>query len=349
MKRKLVFVGPMHYGQLAMGGDTMKNQLFLQRFNEVYDEVIIVDTFDWKRKPLVLMRLIITLLRYRDLPIVLSVNPHSADILIRFIHILKLDSNTVYWVVGGSFHTMIKEGRFNINHYKKLKAILVQGQSMVDSLCECGLTNAIYIPNSKVINCVVSKSKKNDEITHFVFLSRIEESKGCKYIFESIDRLNSSGFKGRFDVSFYGMMSKDKMFSEYFENAIAEHNETRYGGLLNLRDDKNYDLLGQYDVMLFPTFWYGEGFPGVIIDAYIASLPIIATDWNLNKDVVRDGETGWIIPIKDTDALAERMIYAIEHPNLLSKMSENSGKLAFQYDSRKVLSEEKLRQIGILS
>lgn len=345
---KLIFIGPILKCQLAQGGDTMKNQLFLQRFSQVYDKVIAIDTFGWKKRPWVFVQLVWTLLAHRKTPVVISANPGSADVLIKFVHVIGLDKNVVYWVVGGSFHEMIAEGRFGKDHYKKLKAILVQGQSMADSLRKNGLTHARYVPNSKVINRLATKNPKTDNKTHFVFLSRVEESKGCKLIFESIDALNEQGYKDRFDVMFYGKMSEDTEFANYFNKTVAEHEETQYGGLLNLRDEKNYDVLAGYDVMLFPTFWHGEGFPGIVIDAYIASLPIIATDWNLNKDVVKEGETGWIIPIHDVNVLAERMKYAIEHPEVVAEMSANSGKLALQYDSRKVLSEENLKKIGIL-
>ena len=348
MKNKLIFIGPILQGQLAQGGDTMKNQLFLQRFSQVYDCVIAIDTFGWKKRPWVFGQLVWTLLTHRNTPVVISANPGSADTLIKFIHAIRLDKNVVYWVVGGSFHDMIADGRFSKNHYRNLKAILVQGQSMADSLCKNGLYNARYVPNSKIINRLATKNPKTDNITHFVFLSRIEESKGCKLIFESVDELNNQGYKGRFDVMFYGKMSEDAEFANYFEKTISEHDEIKYGGLLNLRDEKNYDVLAQYDVMIFPTFWHGEGFPGIVIDAYIASLPIIATDWNLNKDVIKEGETGWIIPIHDVQALTERMKHAIEHPEIVAEMSANSGKLALQYDSRKVLSEEHLKEIGIL-
>lgn len=346
--RKIIFIGPVLQGGVAKGGDTMKNQLFLERFNQVYDEVIIVDTFDWKKHPWLFVRLGWVLLVNRDVPIVVSANPGSADILLEFIHILGLDSNTFYWVVGGSFHKMIEDGRFKIKHYRGIKAILVQGQAMVDSLHKNGLMNAKYVPNSKLINHIPIKCPKTDDVTHFVFLSRIEESKGCKVIFQSIDALNAMGYDGRFDVMFYGKLSDDASFADYFRNSVAKHIEVRYGGMLNLREESNYDILAQYDVMLFPTFWHGEGFPGIVIDAYIASLPIIATDWNLNKDVIKDGETGWIISVHDTIALTERMKYAIDHPDVLADMSLNCGKMALQYDSRKVLSEENLKSIGLL-
>lgn len=348
MKNKLVFIGPIHLGEIPIAGDSMKNQLFLDRFVQVYNKVYAVDTVGWKRKPWNLLKLAFDILMHPTAKVIISANPGSADKLIRIIRQLHLHNDVFYWVIGGSFHTMIKEGRFKATTYSFLKGIFVQGQSMVDALKELSLNNAVYVPNSKLISHYGVKEEKYDGKTHFVFLSRIEEYKGCTDIIECIDTLNKQGYNGKFDVTFYGNPSSNPAYTTKFSEMIKAHDEARYKGLLNLRDVKNYDELAKYDVMLFPTYWHGEGFPGIVIDAYISSLPIIASDWNLNKDVIEDGVTGWIIPVHDTTALAERMKYVIDHPDVVKAFSQRCRERAGMYDSRHVLSEERLKKLGVL-
>lgn len=346
--KRLIFIGPMGLGTIPKGGDVMKNQVFLDRFVQVFDRVITIDTLNWKKRPWVMFRLLLVLFFHRKAKVIISANPGSADSLIRFINKMHLP-NCFYWVVGGSFHKMIKEKRFSANTYKFLKGIFVQGQSMVNSLKENGLNNAIFVPNSKIIDHYGEKHPKQDNKIHFVFLSRVEEYKGCSDIINSVDALNQSGYQGKFDVIFYGRESEDASYAKEFQAMVDARQDIEYKGLLNLRDSKNYDELARYDVMLFPTYWHGEGFPGIVIDAYIASLPIIASDWNLNKDVIEDGVTGWIIPSHDTEALIERMKYVIDHPEEVQKMSVVCRERAAQYDSRIVLSEENLKKLGVLS
>ena len=348
-KNKLIFIGPMGLGTVPKGGDVMKNQLFLDRFVQVFDKVISVDTMNWKKRPWVMFKLFFVLLFNRKSKVIISANSGSANILISFIKKMRLPNDCFYWVVGGSFHDMIKEGRFSASTYVYLKRIFVQGQSMVDSLKECGLNNAVYVPNSKLIDHYGAKQPKQDNKIHFVFLSRVEEYKGCTDIIRSADALNQSGYQDKFDVVFYGRESEDLSYAKKFQSMVNARQNVEYKGLLNLRDTKNYDELAQYDVMLFPTYWYGEGFPGIVIDAYIASLPIIASDWNLNKDVIEDGVTGWIIPSHNTEALIERMKYVIDHLAEVQKMSAICRERAAQYDSRVVLSEENLVKLGILN
>ena len=346
---KLVFIGPMNLGKVPTAGDSVKNQLFLDRFLQVFDKVYTIDTADWRKKPLILFKLIGVILLHPKAKVIISANPGSADKLIRIVRQLGFHNDFFYWVVGGSFHTMIREGRFSVMNYSFLKGIFVQGQSMVNSLRDNGLNNAVYVPNSKMINHYGKKELNKDRKTHFVFLSRIEEYKGCTDIINAVDILNQSGYAGKFDLVFYGRMSEDVLYAKLFNGMVSEREDVEYRGLLNLRETKNYDELAKYDVMLFPTYWHGEGFPGIVIDAFISSMPIIASDWNLNKEVIEEGRTGWIIPPHDVDALAERMKYVINNREEVQRMSIFCRKRAAQYDSRIVLSEYNLKKLGVLS
>lgn len=346
--KKIILIGPINKNKLACTGDTVKNQLFLKRFNEVFDKVINVDTYQWKKRPWCLIEMLVKVVFNRGTKIVVSANPGSADKIIRILIILGYADNVYYWVVGGSFHTMLSENRFSLSVYNKIKGIFVQGKSMVSSLYHMGISNAIFVPNSKYIEFLPQKKFHNAGKTHFVFLSRIEKEKGCDMIIDAFNILIKQGYKDKFDITFYGKTTVDLGYRKTFEKKIENQDHITYKGVLDLRVPSNYNELAEYDVMLFPTYWEGEGFPGVIIDAYIAGLPVIASDWNLNSDVVIDNETGWIIPTHDTNELAKRMIFAIEYPETIKQFSENSMKLALSYDSRTVLSVNNLEKIGLI-
>ena len=77
------------------------------------------------------------------------------------------------------------------------------------------------------------------------------------------------------------------------------------------------NILAKYDAMLFPTYWHGEGFPGIIIDAFVSGLPVIATDWSLNADIIEDGKTGVILKENTVEALAEAMDAMINNPKFV--------------------------------
>ncbi len=344
-KNKVILVGAINHGNIPTCGATFKNQLFVKRFEEVFDKVVTVDTHNWTRRPWVLLEFIIKLIFHRTAKLVISTSWESADKIIKFLYYVRLNNNVFYWVVGGSLHKMVAEGKVRIDHMHYLKSVIVQGLGMCDELRKYGLDNVVYIPNSKDVTYVPSKPKRVDNKTHFVFLSRISKFKGCEYIFESVRALNKK-YYGRFDVTFYGRIEKEY---DSFLSSIHEFQNVSYKGVLDLMsNNRAYDELAKYDVMLFPTYWPSEGFPGIVIDSYIASLPIIATDWNLNRDVIEDGRDGWIIPVHNVEALTKAMQTAIEHPDLLILMSRDCHVKALQFDYRSVLSESRLKKIGLL-
>ena len=206
----LIFIGPMDLGNTPKTGDTMKNQLFLDRFQEVYEKVYTIDTMYWRKSPWILFSLFWVLLIHRKAKVIISANPGSADKFIRILNALPVKNDIFYWVVGGSFHKMIEDGRFKASTYKALKGIFVQGKTMVESLKKQGLENAQYVANSKIISHYGNRTKKKDDKIHFVFLSRIEEYKGCSDIMASIEQLIMKGYNNKFDVSL-------RTSSHYFE------------------------------------------------------------------------------------------------------------------------------------
>ncbi len=121
-----------------------------------------------------------------------------------------------------------------------------------------------------------------------------------------------------FALDFFGPIEEEIVFPENLPLA--------YKGYLDIMNNQqeSYAALSEYSCMLFPTYWQGEGFPGVIIDAYVAGLPVIATDWNMNTAVVENGETGLIVPVQDANALAMAMLKMMQNPELVKKLSENS-------------------------
>lgn len=347
IRRELILIGPINVGKIPLSGDFMKNQMFLKRFEEVYDLVIPIDTINWKRRPLLLAKIIILMSFHRKASVVLSASSGSADRLIKILKLFHFDKRIHYWVLGGAIHKAFERQVFRVKNYMGLKAILVEGKSIANSLNNCGLTNVFNIPNFKYIDYTPIKNNKVDGVIHFVFLSRLEQCKGCDEIVQASDVLRNIGYEGKYDISFYGKTLGNPDYYHLFINKIEKHPEIKYLGPINLSDMKNYDELAQYDVMLFPSFWDDEGFPGVVIDAFIAGIPIIASDWNLNKEVVDDGNTGWIVPVHDVSALAEKMKYIIDNPHSLETMSKKCLEKAANFDSRVVLSEENLRKIHL--
>ncbi len=108
-------------------------------------------------------------------------------------------------------------------------------------------------------------------------------------------------------------------------------------------------MLAGYDAMLFPTFFYGEGFAGIFIDAFISGLPVIASDWSLNGEIIKNGKTGWIVPNRNVDELANTMERVIRHPEQAWEMGQACQAQCMEYDTDHVVTPSLLKQLGLLT
>ncbi len=77
--------------------------------------------------------------------------------------------------------------------------------------------------------------------------------------------------------------------------------------------------LKQCHIVAFPSY-YKEGLPKSLIEANAVGRPIITTDSIGCRDTVDDGVNGFIIPIKDSDALAEKLAILIDSKDLRLQM-----------------------------
>lgn len=82
---------------------------------------------------------------------------------------------------------------------------------------------------------------------------------------------------------------------------------------------------------------YREGLGLVNAEAGAMGRPIITGDTNGTRDTVVDGYNGFLVPIKNSEALAEKMIYFLEHPEMLEIMGKNARKYAEEnFDQNKI-------------
>lgn len=346
MKNTLILVGAVDEGKLATNGETMKNQLLLRRFRALFDKTIVVDTYHWRKRPWVIIQLFFVLLFHQRAKVVLSAS-QNVKYLLKFLYYFPIHNNVYCWVVGGSHAQLIRDGVYKLEYFKRIKKIIVQGKSMVEELNQMGLFNVVHVPNSKPIIFTPSiETKKVYDPFKFVYLSRIHPDKGIAEIIESCSNLEKEGYKGRFIIDFYGSFDTD--YEKKFKSLISNYSCISYKGYLNLMTEEGYSNLSSYNVMLFPTYWDGEGFPGVVLDANIAGVPIIATDWNLNSEVVKNGETGVIIPIKDTKALSSEMANFIDGKYNMERMVSNCIEYVKQFDYKRVISKELMIELGLL-
>lgn len=88
--------------------------------------------------------------------------------------------------------------------------------------------------------------------------------------------------------------------------------------MLGFRDDL-LDVFRSLDLFVIPTV-EGDTIPQVLMQALAVGLPVVSTTTGSIPDVVTDGESGFIVPPRDIDALADRIGRLLADPELRAAM-----------------------------
>lgn len=102
------------------------------------------------------------------------------------------------------------------------------------------------------------------------------------------------------------------------------------------------DLLKQSHIIAFPSY-YMEGLPKSLIEAAAIGRPIVTTQSVGCKDTVDEGVNGFLIPVKDSHALAEKLKQLFDDPALRKKMGEASRQKAEREFSLQTVVEKHLQ------
>lgn len=349
----VLFVGPLGNGSLAWHGASAKNRLILEALEKYLPSgsVEAIDTERWRKNPWILPRIFRKILcgGFRD--IIISTSRGSARRLIMLAYLCGKAKKMTYWVIGGKIETKLSRGDFYLKVLSHLRTVIVETEGMLHGLESLGLSNVRKVPNfrdgrhretlsSQYIKSPIHYQSGNP--FRFIFMARICLEKGVETLLEAVKRLIGTAATP-FKVDFFGNI--EPTYQRLFRRHIDDINSVgtqvvEYKGLLDLTASDGYKILSTADAMVFPTEWETEGFPGSLIDAFMASLPVIATDWNYNREILSDGEDSLIVPPGNAVALAEAMRKMVEGEVEIAAMRVKSGAKASLFDSREILRDE---------
>ena len=85
-----------------------------------------------------------------------------------------------------------------------------------------------------------------------------------------------------------------------------------------------------------------EGFPLVLIEAMQCGLPCIAFDCLYGpREIIKDGENGFLIPYDDDSLFIEKLTYLMEHPEVRERMGKAAQRTAAKYNKNQIMNQWK--------
>ena len=147
--------------------------------------------------------------------------------------------------------------------------------------------------------------------------SRVMKEKGIEDAAKAVQAINEEAGSAVFELDIYGQIDSGQ--TDWFEQLKASFPEyVRYKGLVPF--DKSVDVLKDYFALLFPTFYDGEGFAGTIIDSFAAGVPVIASDWKYNNEIITPHKTGLLFEAKNNAALISALKYLTQNTSEINNM-----------------------------
>lgn len=156
-----------------------------------------------------------------------------------------------------------------------------------------------------------------------IFTARMVEDKGTLILIEAAKSLEND-YKERLQFLLCGGLDTNP--NGITKEMLEDRCDGDYIQWLGHRQDV-LELLKQSHIMAFPS-WYREGLPKSVIEAEAIGRPVITTDSVGCRDTVVDGENGFIIPVKDSVALAASLKKLIENPSLRLEMGKKARAIA---------------------
>ncbi len=166
--------------------------------------------------------------------------------------------------------------------------------------------------------------KKDKEKITFTLIGRIMPEKGQWFLLDALSLIKDN-IKDK--ASFLLVGGPPPYRQELFLELEAE---IRNRGLTNLVTligfvENPQHILAETDVSLVPSMM-ADPFPTTVIEAMSFSKPVITTNHGGAKEIIKDGENGYLIEKGDSVALSNKILSMIENVDSISKMGNNARK-----------------------
>ena len=146
-------------------------------------------------------------------------------------------------------------------------------------------------------------------------VARLHRQKGIIDLIRAAGQIHRSSAETKIVVVGGGPLEKTlrqeakKLGFERFFIMLGERTEAR-------------ELLSLFDIFVLPSLW--EGLPLVLLEAAAMGKPIVATGIDGVREVIRDGETGLLVPPANPGRLAEAILRLLQDKALARKLGENA-------------------------
>lgn len=309
MNNKVLFISehPAYLGGITRKCEVLEKEL--KKYHELDKISINVKEHKILSFGIALIRILLVLKKYKG--IIYCLDNSRMYLLLKFQNFFYPSTlkKTIIVYSGGSFEELLDDKyRKAIECIRNSKQLWIEIQSVTEQLLKSGYHNIKYYPNPRIIQ--VEKSPRiftEGKTLRLLYYSQISREKGLLDAIEVVNLLNNS-YNIDFTMDFYGLVKDD--IKEIFYEFIENNQNVSYVGFNDAKNlEEYYEVLNKYDLMIFPTYWIGEGIAGACVEAKISGVAIIASNHNYNMEIVSEDAGEGIIVEKGNVVTMAKKIY----------------------------------------
>jgi len=341
---QMLIIGPIAPPQW---GPAVKNRIMLDTFVRWHIDIIPINTLLWKVSPFgFLVDLVKKVIKTRR--VIVSVSRNGRFVLLPLLSIIGIFCriHIALLPAGGGFARELDSlpgfiRWLYVRILRHLDLVCVQRMELAEQLRSLGIPMPVVMPNFRKRPTEIPQ-KFPYQFPQLLFISRIRAVKGVELLLDALDLLFGKGIN--FSIDFYGIVQPD--YKPNFKKTLENRSYASYQGVLDY--DEVISAISSYDIMVFPTRWLEEGFPGVLADAAIAGLPVVASDVPSNREIIDNGYNGLLFQSGNPIDLAEKIELLLKNHELRRKMGNNNRVKGRAYDVDVVLRRflDKLIALG---
>ncbi|MBE9213110.1 glycosyltransferase [Plectonema cf. radiosum LEGE 06105] len=209
---------------------------------------------------------------------------------------------------------------------------------LIEIGCNCEIIVHHMGIDCKKFTFALRKPKANGRV-EIVTIARLVEKKGIEYGIRAVAKLVKD--KPHLKYSIIG----DGPLREQLQKLIEEFGINENVRLLGWKQQEEIiEILTNADIFMAPSITTPdgdqEGIPVVLMETMAMGLPVVSTQHSGIPELVKDGVSGFLVPERDVDALAQKLSYLIEHPELWTEIGKLGHAFVEEYYNINKLNDQ---------
>lgn len=171
----------------------------------------------------------------------------------------------------------------------------------------------------------------------FIFVGRIVSDKGINELISAFSEIQEY----KTDIKLLLVGPYEQELDPLKEETLNQINANKSIFSVGYQDEvRPYFAIS--DCLVFPS--YREGFPNVVMQAGAMGLPCIVSDINGCNEIIEDTKNGYIIPVRDKEAVKETLLRILENKEAYSKIQQNARAMIVSRFDQKIMWESILKE-----